>query len=53
MDKRKIVELTDDVKTTVEYEAVILRFLQNGMLDRADVIAKCEKFYITYPEYVA
>ena len=52
MDKRKIVELTDDVKTTVEYEAVILRFLQNGMLDRADAIAKCIRFYITHPEYV-
>ena len=53
MDERKIVELADDAKTIVEYEAIILRFLRTGMLDREDAIAKCKKFYITHPEYVA
>lgn len=53
MDERKIVELADDAKTIVEYEAIILRFLRTGMLDREDAIAKCRKFYITHPEYVA
>ena len=53
MDERKIVELADDAKTIVEYEAIILRFLRTGMLDRKDAIAKCKKFYITHPEYVA
>lgn len=53
MDERKIVELADDAKTIVEYEAIILRFLRTGMLDREDTIAKCKKFYITHPEYVA
>ena len=53
MDERKIVELADDAKTIVEYEAILLRFLRTGMLDRADAIAKCKKFYITHPEYVA
>ena len=52
MDERKIVELADDAKTIVEYEAIILRFLRTGMLDREDAIAKCKKFYITHPEYV-
>ena len=40
MDERKIVELADDAKTIVEYEAVILQFQKTGMLDRADAIAK-------------
>ena len=53
MDERKIVELADDAKTIMEYEAIILRFLRTGMLDREDAIAKCKKFYITHPEYVA
>ena len=53
MDERKIVELADDAKTIVEYEAIILRFLRTGMLDREDAIAKCKKFYITHPKYVA
>ena len=53
MDERKIMELADDAKTIVEYEAIILRFLRTGMLDREDAIAKCKKFYITHPEYVA
>ena len=53
VDERKIVELADDAKTIVEYEAILLRFLRTGMLDRADAIAKCKKFYITHPEYVA
>lgn len=53
MDERKIVELADDAKAIVEYEAIILRFLRTGMLDREDAIAKCKKFYITHPEYVA
>ena len=53
MDERKIVEHADDAKTIVEYEAIILRFLRTGMLDREDAIAKCKKFYITHPEYVA
>ena len=52
MDERKIVELADDAKTIVEYEAIILRFLRTGMLDREDAIAKCKRFYITHPEYV-
>ena len=50
VDERKIVELADDAKTIVEYEAIILRFLRTGMLDREDAIAKCKKFYITHPE---
>jgi len=53
VDERKIVELADDAKTIMEYEAIILRFLRTGMLDREDAIAKCKKFYITHPEYVA
>lgn len=53
MDERKIVELADDAKTIVEYEAIILRFLRTGTLDREDAIARCKKFYITHPEYVA
>ena len=52
MDERKIVELADDAKTIVEYEAIKLRFLRTGMLDREDAIAKCKKFYITHPKYV-
>lgn len=53
MDGRKIVELTDDEKTIMEYEVIILRFLQTGMLDRADAIAKCKKFNRTHPQYAA
>jgi len=30
MNEQKIVELADDAKTIVEYEAIILRFLQTG-----------------------
>lgn len=53
MNEQKIVELADDEKTIREYEAIIFRFLQTGMLDRADAIARCKKFNLTHLEYAA
>lgn len=53
MNEQKIVELADDAKTIVEYEAIILRFLETGKLDRADAIAKCKKFTFVHLGYAA
>ena len=53
MDERKIVEHADDAKTIVEYEAIILRFLRTGMLDREDAIAKCKEFALAHHGYAA
>lgn len=44
-------KLMDDVKTAAEHEAVILKFLKTGELDRDDAIKKYNSFNSAHPEY--
>lgn len=41
----------DDVKTAAEHEAIILRYIETGYVDRDDAIKKYKDFNRNHPKY--
>lgn len=51
MNNYHILNQSDDAKTVIEHEAIILHYLSTGQLDRDDAIKKYKNFNDNHTEY--